>query len=123
MTIDELIEELQRIRKCVTLVTDAEIKLEDFDNICEGEVSGVSVTEQGHLCICGWISNYKFPCNVEECVAYKRAVKLDEVLRFCNDESEFDISESNPFYYRGYQDGAREILDTVKLIIQGENNG
>lgn len=124
MTRDELIEELQKAKSMCTSVLDVEMVIhgsEWFGSV-SGMVVAISVSEQGHLLIKGYGTEYSmegFNINLFEGLE-EAENKLKGIQNFIDCCTDIEAPKGPKKYQEGYADGYRAALDKIDDLLTQE---
>lgn len=134
MTIDELINELQKIKSCCTEIFDIEVCIENCGRekpSSDGYVEYVRLSEQGHPCLSVYISQGRHPicdgCDRDELENRLSDVENDlddakytlkRIQNYIDNATDIELPEECATYKKGYREGIVMALEDIEELLE-----
>ena len=136
MTINELIEELQKIKSCCTEIFDIEVCIENCEGrekpSHDGYVEHVRLSEQGHPCLSVYIlqgtGGICDGCDRDRLEDRLTAVEsdlddakytLNRIQNYIDNATDIELPEGCATYKKGYREGAVRVLEDIEDLLEG----
>lgn len=135
MTIDELIEELQKIKTCLTEIFDIEVCIENCGRekpSPDGYVGYVRLSEQGHPCLSVYMLQGHHPvcddCDRDELENRLSDIESDlddakytlkRIQNYIDNATDIELPEGCATYKKGYREGIVRVMEDIEELLEG----